>query len=956
MKPLRLKMSAFGPYAGEAEVDFSRLGNGLFLITGDTGSGKTTVFDAICYALYDGVSGSGRTARTVSSMRSDFAYPETKTFVLLTFTHRDQMYTVTRSPEYTRPALRGSGTTQNKSSAELILPQGNTISGVKTVNEKIVQILGIDYTQFKQISMIAQGEFLKLLLAEASERSSILQTVFDTCFFERISFQLELQYKKAQDTLSGLQCSASTQLELAVFESPLENKHDIDTALDVLKQQMQSDELIYNELKAESEKCKLQYNALFGKLHSVKLGNALLDENEEAQLRKQTLICRESEFEKLRAQLEGANRAQKIAPFESNYIFAKRQASQAAQQLAADQAEAEKLSHACGEASERYRVLDEDAQSRDDLHRRIDERCAKLGFFDRSSVSALGEDAQSEIMQKRLVLEQLGDLDDKEKDALAQLKLAQIAADDASELCAQLEKRNKALRRQVDMQKEYRLLEQALTEQCNLLADMEKAFLRAQAGVLANTLQNGQPCPVCGSVDHPQKATLSQDVPSQYRIDAQREAAEKARSLATKASEEAAKANGIAQAMAQETARLLVRCKIADETKAKVYAEQCSKELTRLQQLLAQLSKNKELKKELEARIAVLEGGVLAGWMDRFDAAQKAFDDAKADMDVKRNAYATAIGAAKRSVDSDQSASSELLVAKQAFMDSLAKHGFTIEQYSLAKAAIASIEQIQDALAQYDNAVRDANNNCVRLAKQTKDIVCEDIPALEQQLQIIEQQKTQTEEHTLQKKNEWKTNGEVLFRLEALQLSLQQAQKRQAMLKKLSDTARGKLVGKQRITFEQYVQTVYFGEILNEANKRLRKMSLARYELLFAGGSLNSKSALNIDVLDHYTGKQRPASTLSGGEAFLASLALAFGLSDVIGQYSGGVLVEAMFIDEGFGSLDSSSLDAAVDLLVTLSDGRMTGIISHVGELKDRIDKKIIVKAGPMGSMLHVES
>ena len=932
MRPLRLTLSAFGPYAAETTLDLEKLGKGgLYLITGDTGAGKTTLFDAITYALYDH-SSSG--IREGSMLRCKYADDKTPTFVELEFEVHGVRYTVRRNPEYQRPKARGEGMTTEKADATLTYPDDRPpVSKAKDVTAAVQEIIGLDYNQFSQIVLIAQGQFTKLLNASTEERSRIFRKLFRTQRYAQLQERLQAeasalnqqrtaQNAKLDSLLGGLQFSpedpdAEALRALCAQTVP-------ETALALL------DALTARQAAALEE-----------------VGTALQ--------------ATEAQLDTVQQQLGAAAQAQRLAQ-----QLAARQAELAAAKPALDAARAEAGRHA-GDAAQLDALTAQVTQAQSALaaYDALDTLCRQ-----QTEARDAARLAAAQAHKRRTQLDSLN-----AALAAAETELAALADADTRLLAlqnrsAQLAQRGEALakleQRLADCQRQaktahkaqesYRTAAAAQDEARARRDALERAFLDAQAGLLAESLTEGAPCPVCGSTHHPARALLPHTAPTQAQVEAARQAAAEADRQAQNASAAAqsalAAANEAKTSLRRDAETLLPERFTAPEgtvpltfalmtnvlaeenaalqtaqTDCKAQCRQADADCRRKAQLEADRQAKTRQRPALEQAAAEA---------DRSAAAQNASADALEGQIAERRA---ALPYPRRA---DAQAALDKLEADRSTlrtgMDTAQRKLKQAEQTVAAAEAAVEALTAQQTAAQKELPARSAEELTAQQTALTA--ARESLRSREKQLsaQLLPNRKTAVQ---------YRAAAEARQTLES----------RWQWVSALAATAGGTLTSKQKIKLEAYIQMNYLDRILRYANTRLMQMTAGQYELERIGAeNQRSQSGLDLGVIDHYNGTRRSVKTLSGGESFKASLALALGLSDEVQSSAGGIRLDTLFLDEGFGSLDEESLELAIRVLSGLTEGdRLVGIISHVGALKDRIDRQVVVhKARTGGSTVEL--
>ena len=932
MRPLRLTLSAFGPYAAETTLDLEKLGKGgLYLITGDTGAGKTTIFDAITYALYDH-SSSG--IREGSMLRCKYADDKTPTFVELEFEVHGVRYTVRRNPEYQRPKARGEGMTTEKADATLTYPDDRPpVTKAKDVTAAVQEIIGLDYNQFSQIVLIAQGQFTKLLNASTEERSRIFRKLFRTQRYAQLQERLQAEAAALNQQRTAQNAKLDSLLGGLQFAPD-----DPDAeALRVLCAQTVPETAL----------------ALLDALTARQA--AALEEASTA------LHITEAQLDTVQQQLGAAAQAQRLAQ-----QLAARQAELAAAKPALDAARAEADRHA-GDAAQLDALTAQVTQAQSALasYDALDALCrqqteardaARLAAAQAHKRRTQLDSLNAALAAAETELSALADADTR---LLAlQTRSAQLAQ--RGEALTKLEQRLADCQRQAKTahkaQESYRAAAAAQDEARARQNTLERAFLDAQAGLLAESLTEGAPCPVCGSTHHPARALLPHTAPTQAQVEAARQSAAAADRQAQTASAAAqsalAAANEAKISLRRDAETLLPERFTAPEgtvpltfaLMTNVLAEESAALQTAQADCAAQCRQAEadcRRKAQLEAdrqnktrqRPALEQAAAEA---DRSAAAQNAGADAlegqiaerRAALPYPRRADAQA---ALDKLEADRS-------ALRTGMDTAQRRLKQAEQTVAAAEAAVEALRTQQTAAQKELPARSAEE--LTAQQITLTAARETLRSREKQLsaQLLPNRKTAAQ---------YRAAAEARQTLES----------RWQWVSALAATAGGTLTSKQKIKLEAYIQMNYLDRILRYANTRLMQMTAGQYELERIGAeNQRSQSGLDLGVIDHYNGTRRSVKTLSGGESFKASLALALGLSDEVQSSAGGIRLDTLFLDEGFGSLDEESLELAIRVLSGLTEGdRLVGIISHVGALKDRIDRQVVVhKARTGGSTVEL--
>lgn len=912
MRPLKLKMVGFGPYAGVQELDFDRLGSsGLYLITGDTGAGKTTIFDAITFALFGEASGNNRNP---SMLRSKYAKEDMPTRVELTFAYSGKVYTVTRNPTYERAKIKGTGTTTKPAGAELTYPDGSQVTKNGEVDAAIREIIGLTREQFSQIAMISQGDFRKLLQAETSERQKIFRDIFKTDFY----VMLQNQLKEKAGEIRGQRDQASQSIRQYI--NGVTCDEDSVYALDA--QKAKNGELPVTEV--------------------IELFRTLLEQDRQAELTLEAeLAAAEKELEQITSQLTQAE-----AYEAAKTVLAERVAEEAA------------LSAQLEIARDALSAAQETVPEQEGMQSRITETELLLPSYDEleayraARAAAQAELAKAQTTQENAVKEkndlttEITGLRTEQKD------LADVSAE-KEKLAAQLQQLGDRQKQFVDFlsgmeglareqaelakrQEGYLKAEEASSELLREYEVKERAFLREQAGIMASGLTAGMACPVCGSVEHPRLAVLAEDAPTEADVKAAKAEYDRAQDKTKKASNEAQKLKGTVgtteEILAKELDSLIPGISLADGAKAAEEQENLlAVQIEGLNVQIVALTKKMARREELDVLLPKKELLLRA---------------AEETITVKTAEIASLTAKAESS-----EAQIHALRNKLAFPDKAA-----------AEAEISALRAESDKLRQNLQTAETAHNQCKENLAGVRGTIEQLHKQLEGGVDIdTVQLRTKKDEYAAQKTVVMAKQKIVHTRISANETALQgvsakaaeveRLDKKYVWMKALSDTANGSVSGKDRVMLETYIQTTYFERILARANIRLQKMSGGQYDLKRREEADNKKSqsGLELDIIDHINTTERSVNTLSGGEAFLASLALALGLSDEV-QMSTGIHLDTLFVDEGFGSLDSEALSKAYNTLAGLTEGnRLVGIISHVAELKEKIDKQIVVKKEKTG-------
>lgn len=943
MKPQKLTMSAFGPYAGKTEIDFTRLGDqGLYLITGDTGAGKTTIFDAITFALYGEASGE---VRQSGMLRSKYAADDVRTEVELAFLYQGKQYTVRRNPEYLRPKERGSGFTLQKGDAQLIFPDDRPpVTKSKDVTKAVTELIGLNCQQFRQIAMIAQGDFQKLLLAGTEQRSEIFRQIFHTGIYQEIQIRLRDTAKNCWKEYDELRRSISQHLSGAAFlengefygewkeleKSGFEGKAV--RGMELLKRQLLQDE-------KEQEALQLSLEELDGRMHQLDLQLGKIHQSARA---RQELMLKAEEKTQLWPQLEQARKA----------LVQARQAAEVCTDLKEKAREAreglklfEEDSVQRGLAAKKEREIAESRQAADTQKKRqgqiegeLEEKRVQL-----EALKNVGEDKQrlehslEELLRQKKELEQRGREFEKTEEQLLKKQ---------KEYLAQLQRR--------DVEREG-------------YASLERQFLDAQAGLLAQRLKEGEKCPVCGSLHHPQPARVCGEIPDKAVLEHRKNELSRAEALTERLS---ADAGFLKERLEQLQAELELQLALTGQARPAAFTEPtdaASAALTgqtdsasasladrirvRQEKLNAQITSRQE---KLRENIALAQRrDLLERQIPELEKQRKTLENGCQNTELSLARLQTELEQLQKQIGARQE------VLRGQSRDALEAQIGGLE--ATAQRLEREKEGAQERYLACQTKLERLNAAIEALTAQAGGTEEDDEARLQKQRAVLAEQKKAFNQKQAELFSQIRQNRQILLQVEKKQELLERTEKRYVQLRALSDTAGGTLAGKRKIELETYIQMTYFDRILRRANLRLLTMSGGQYELKRQEeGDNKGKAGLELDVIDHYNGSVRSVRTLSGGESFQASLSLALGLSDEIQASAGGIRLDTMFVDEGFGSLDEDSLNQAMKALEGLAEGQRTvGIISHVAELKDRIDRKIIVTkkrgASGVGSSVIVE-
>ena len=1017
MKPLKLTMCAFGSYAGEETLDFTKMGShGLYLITGETGSGKTTIFDAISYALYGQASGSARSSYKM--LRSDYVRGRVKSYVELDFSTGSNQYQIRRE---IIPHISRMGEESYSDSVSLVLPDGTVLDRDGEVRAKIIEIVGLDREQFAQIVMIAQNDFLRFLQSGTDDRLKILRRIFNTT-----------RFREFQDRLKALASEKKLAYEGIVKMFDL---HGVDIygrqeQFSQMERQIAEDMGFVAQVDGRLTKHEENVRVLAGR---IAVAEDLKKKFSELSAQQAALTAHREKAAAMgqiaERQKRGEIALRRVKPLADKALESEREYGniKAGREKAVQDA-----GMATGQLELAKKTLaallptEGEQQKQETLRREWEqetEKFKKIQGLKGDYEGIVRKDAALELIKGELAEaeEVLGGLPQLAEEQTALERLKQEASNAIDRLAALT-----GLKKDFDTvvakraaltkaQTAFKTLQEEFGTADNRYKDVYGQFLRGQAGVLARTLQEGDPCPVCGSTEHPAPAqaagadisesklkALSADL-DKVKVKLDGKAAECAalraenETLTRRFAEDAVKVSvdcsnmdiqaignmlcAVVQDTMQLTEQLTLRSKDAEKVLAElvVKTERLTKRRDELApQCAGQVSEIKTLAerfiKDLSEYVPDCTWESAAGGLalmltavedtvktlsERKDAGEKALTKLKKDWEMAVKAQTdgeTALAAALSLVQERGNREAEQArlchEAQAAYLEELAKSGFADEkEYDGALVREEELAELEQVLTDYTIMGQQLQRDVTRLASETSGKEEPDVGKLkeEEERGKAEAEKARAERELVKLRLE--QTAKTLQELRSYSDAMDKAEKEYAATKGLSDTANAKL------DFETYVQTVYFERVLSAANSRLTIMSQNRYILSRKedADDRRVRRGLELEIADSYTGKSRSANSLSGGESFMVSLSLALGLSDVVQQSVGGIRLEAMFIDEGFGSLDAEVLELAVRTLSDVACGsRIIGIISHVSELRERVDKQVYVEKTTGGSKIRL--
>lgn len=1038
-------MTAFGPYAGKEIIDFTLLGHrNIFLITGPTGAGKTTIFDGISFAIYGEASGQERDGE---NLRSQFADLETLTSVELEFELKGVTYYIKRIPRQEKAKSRGEGTTVQNPEAELHIGVGSgakVISGVNPVKDKIQEIMGINCEQFRQIMMIPQGEFRKLLTSDSKEREKILQRIFGTEEFKELESRLverakdirnEIQglLSKRRDHIKRINCPQEALLRVLV-ESEESNMAELIKELNkLITTDSHSLEQLIHQIKLQEKQMEEQQKRIV----KGETNNVMLQEKKNLENSKQQMEALLEGVQHREKNLQSGRRALMILPLEEscqeriNYSLQKEQhLIQAKNKLSLLQVQVEEVKKRLEEEKGKEAETNKIAENLTKLKNFVDKvqdlavQETNIRVLEGQSIKEKKdiENNRKKLLQLKDEGKQLAKLLESSKNDVARYAEIQSALDQVKEIYEKLRRlalENKKLDDCISVFKRLKLdfeaTDRDYQRKKEQLEQLQEAWFRGQAGILAQSLRDKTSCPVCGSDHHPKPAPLEEGVPSETHLREVRETLQILESL-RKEKESAfreVEANGIAQkaivvaikedlekqtsesiqhfkqqelmlfiqqklnTIVEEKGKLETEKQRIEEIKGKLeplekahlqvledmesYEKKIDKALILYTSTVAQYESQKALaqalKKEIPEEIREKEA-----LMKMIQSKEKILEDAIKAIKEAEQQYNTILLAFEKAQteltaanDQYEEGQKSLELAKQKFQEAILKAGFTdLGHYEQSKASEEDLANVEEEIKEFYENLKSIDDRYREALRATEGLSVVNIDDLKLQYQKIKEEKGQLEVVKASLGGRIEKNKEIYDVLGHLQQEIEDQEELYRTLGHLAEVAKGN--NSERMTFERYVLAAFLDQIVEAANMRLLKMTAQRYSLSRTDerARSNAQSGLELEVFDFYTGKSRHVKTLSGGEGFKASLALALGLADVVQSYAGGISLDTIFIDEGFGTLDPESLDNAIESLMELhKQGRLVGIISHVPELKERIEAKLEIIPDTRGSRAY---
>ena len=1037
MRPIKLTISAFGPYASKQVIDFEELkGRNIFVISGKTGAGKTTIFDAISYALYGEASGE---SRETDSLRSHFADDNTETYVELEFELRGEKYTVNRVPKQKKKKARGEGYTEKSADATLTLPDGKVITKVKNVTDKIIEILGITREQFKQIVMLAQGEFKKLLLADSVEREGIFRKIFNTYDFEKI--QAELKDKAAN--LSKNRTKSKHEMEINLKN--IKGEHDIvideyvdfPLVIEKLKDLLERDNNIYKTLNEEGKEVDNKLQVKNQEKAIIETNNNLIKEKEIIAKALEELLSKEDEYKnKSKTIIDGKNAKEvkyiedkliettkKLTKREEDYNLSlknidslklkQEEANKLLQIEESKECDREKLSVEINNLNKlEEKIIELDSLNNKVMHLKQSAENSKLQIINNKKET---EELKKSKEEKELQLKDIATLETKKVELESDIKAKNKTLDEVRELFKVIRSFQNTYIEHNNKAKEYKEFEVEYKKVKENYEKMDDLYKKEQAGILASKLQENEPCPVCGSTNHPNKATIKENlkIPTKEELKVakenldklEKENLEKINNLTTLNSNKTTYLEqvnnhlsmlsatlNIDKTFNSETAKVvknlgtelksvidklkdellkvidkislkekiekelnLITTTINEREQSLIKLEECEKNYTT--ELTQNITKIDEYKKEIPENITNVKtlNNLIEVKTKELNISKEKLAKLRLENENLAKKLEGENSTSKEINKSIEELKLEIANNKANFNEAIKEQGFdNIQTYEDAKLQISMVESLEKEVENYNSELKLTKAKQEDIINKTKDIVFMDITTIDEEIRSIQNNKKELESKLRELHAIIVGNKTILKNVENLNIEFKEIEEEYKVVGELADLANGKKA--PYISFERYILASYFEDIIEAANIRLEKMTGDRFSLIRK--TSKSKGAgqkgLELEIYDNYTDSSRDVSSLSGGESFKASLSLALGLSDIVQSNAGGVSLDTMFVDEGFGTLDPQSLDNAIDSLLELQrGGRLVGIISHVEELKERIDAKLEVTSTSKGSKVE---
>lgn len=1002
MMPISLTLSAFGPYPDTITIDFESFQeDGLFLITGPTGSGKTMIFDAMIFALYGKTSGQ---IRQTDSLRCDHALNEIPTFVEFSFSLHQQNYTIKRNPKY---YLEGKKTPKQPS-ALLILPDGKMVEGIKEVNQKMISLLGVDDQQFKQICMIAQGEFTKLIMASSDEREKVLRELFHSETYQKLEEKLKVHLKtyqdkydlllnKRKDLMQELQVEDHQEYlskQTKLIASQQKEYDDLKKDLDQKKQQLQLYRL-QNQRLIQLKDLKQQFQDLKKQENDYQKLNKTVDTLKKAQETNYLYISYIKQQKKLQTlKLNQEDFLKQLKKLEKDYQEKKVQADF----LDYKQQTKEKLQNQIQETKQlinqiyQYQNDYQNLQTLKQQYRMLDEE-HKL-FLKKKEKFENGLQRDQERIQSEQQVQSKYELI---KQQYVRLNEQKVKVHQLSDYYDQILKLNE---NKSDLQEEYTVVEKQVDHEKMQYNQMEKLYFRKQAGIFALQLKEDQPCPICGSLHHPHPAQIEKEDITKEKLDQQAKKVKQQEHRLQDILQKILLSNQKKEMLVKQTKQLSSELNIQEEISKEIFIKELDhlskdekrmkKEYLELQDELKYIQKlkksvalslkdmstyeSKELKQaqsleNIQVQIHQLSGKLndslrqyeIGEVNKNYQQVQKEYrqlsleiETIQQDYEKVKNKYLeikTKISSLNQQIIQEQEIYDELDNKYHTALDAFINE----EEFLNLKTQINQISILEKKYQDYLISLKSLNEQIISLENEVKDSTYVDLSSLSETIKEVNQQLREKNDDLEKLKIDYSLKEKMIKDIQKINQQLEKDEDTYQRYLDLYNLASGK--NNARVSIERYVLATYFENMLVYANVIMKQLSQGRYQLLRKddAGKGRSQQGLELDVFDQESGNIRSIKTLSGGESFKAALSLALGLSRMVQDYAGGIELNTLFIDEGFGSLDSQSLDQAMNCLMELHhENKLIGIISHVSDLKDRIERQLVVERKQKQSVIQM--
>ena len=1002
MMPISLTLSAFGPYPDTITIDFESFQeDGLFLITGPTGSGKTMIFDAMIFALYGKTSGQ---IRQTDSLRCDHALNEIPTFVEFSFSLHQQNYTIKRNPKY---YLEGKKTPKQPS-ALLILPDGKMVEGIKEVNQKMISLLGVDDQQFKQICMIAQGEFTKLIMASSDEREKVLRELFHSETYQKLEEKLKVHLKtyqdkydlllnKRKDLMQELQVEDHQEYlskQTKLIASQQKEYDDLKKDLDQKKQQLQLYRL-QNQRLIQLKDLKQQFQDLKKQENDYQKLNKTVDTLKKAQETNYLYISYIKQQKKLQTlKLNQEDFLKQLKKLEKDYQEKKVQANT----LTVKQQTKEKLQNQIQETKQlinqiyQYQNDYQNLQTLKQQYRMLDEE-HKL-FLKKKEKFENGLQRDQERIQSEQQVQSKYELI---KQQYVRLNEQKVKVHQLSDYYDQILKLNE---NKSDLQEEYTVVEKQVDHEKMQYNQMEKLYFRKQAGIFALQLKENQPCPICGSLHHPHPAQIEKEDITKEKLDQQAKKVKQQEHRLQDILQKILLSNQKKEMLVKQTKQLSSELNIQEEISKEIFIKELDhlskdekrmkKEYLELQDELKYIQKlkksvalslkdmstyeSKELKQAQSLENIQVQIHQLSGKLDdslrqyeigevnkNYQQVQKEYrqlsleiETIQQDYEKVKNKYLeikTKISSLNQQIIQEQEIYDELDNKYHTALDAFINE----EEFLNLKTQINQISILEKKYQDYLISLKSLNEQIISLENEVKDSTYVDLSSLSETIKEVNQQLREKNDDLEKLKIDYSLKEKMIKDIQKINQQLEKDEDTYQRYLDLYNLASGK--NNARVSIERYVLATYFENMLIYANVIMKQLSQGRYQLLRKddAGKGRSQQGLELDVFDQESGNIRSIKTLSGGESFKAALSLALGLSRMVQDYAGGIELNTLFIDEGFGSLDSQSLDQAMNCLMELHhENKLIGIISHVSDLKDRIERQLVVERKQKQSVIQM--